>query len=58
MKKMIPFSPPDISQAEIDSVVEVLKSGWITTGPKTKLFEQKIAEYLIIMELKIYQIHF
>ena len=45
MKKMIPFSPPDISQAEIDSVVEVLKSGWITTGPKTKLFEQKIAEY-------------
>lgn len=40
----IPFSPPDITQAEIDQVVEVLKSGWITTGPKTKLFEQKIAQ--------------
>lgn len=40
----IPFSPPDITQAEIDMVVDVLKSGWITTGPKTKLFEQKIAE--------------
>ncbi len=40
----IPFSPPDITQAEIDEVVEVLKTGWITTGPKTKLFEQKIAK--------------
>ena len=42
----IKFSPPDITQSEIDNVVEVLKSGWITTGPKTKLFEQKIAEYV------------
>lgn len=41
----IPFSPPDIAQLEIDNVVEVLKSGWITTGPKTKEFENKIAEY-------------
>ena len=41
----IKFSPPDISNKEIENVVEVLKSGWITTGPKTKLFEQKIAEY-------------
>jgi dTDP-4-amino-4,6-dideoxygalactose transaminase len=41
----IPFSPPDISQLEIDEVVDTLKSGWITTGPKTKLFEKKIAEY-------------
>jgi len=40
----IPFSPPDITQAEIDEVVEVLKTGWITTGPKTKLFEQEIAK--------------
>lgn len=39
----IPFSPPDITQAEIDKVTEVLKSGWITTGPTTKLLEQKIA---------------
>ncbi|NPV45257.1 MAG: DegT/DnrJ/EryC1/StrS family aminotransferase [Firmicutes bacterium] len=41
----IPFSPPDISQVEIDEVIDTLKSGWITTGPKTKLFEKKIAEY-------------
>ena len=41
----VPFSPPDITQLEIDNVVEVLKSGWITTGPKTKEFEKKIAEY-------------
>ncbi|MEG0155132.1 MAG: DegT/DnrJ/EryC1/StrS aminotransferase family protein [Lachnospiraceae bacterium] len=41
----IPFSPPDMSPLEIDSVTDTLKSGWITTGPKTKLFEQKIAEY-------------
>ena len=40
----IPFSPPDITQDEIDEVVDVLKTGWITTGPKTKLFEQKIAQ--------------
>lgn len=43
--RKIPFSPPDISQAEIDAVVEVLKSGWITTGPKTKLFEEKITKF-------------
>ena len=41
----IPFSPPDITQAEIDSVVEVLKSGWITTGPKTKLLESQVAAF-------------
>lgn len=41
----IKFSPPDITQKEIDEVVDTLKSGWITTGPKTKLFERKIAEY-------------
>ena len=40
----IKFSPPDISQAEIDEVVDTLRSGWITTGPKTKLFERQIAE--------------
>ncbi len=45
MSKAIAFSPPDITQAEIDEVVDTLKSGWITTGPKTKLFENKIAEY-------------
>ena len=41
----IMFSPPDISDKEIENVVEVLKSGWITTGNKTKLFERRIAEY-------------
>lgn len=41
----IKFSPPDITQKEINEVVDTLKSGWITTGPKTKLFEKKIAEY-------------
>ena len=40
----IPFSPPDISDEEINEVVDTLRSGWITTGPKTKLFESKIAE--------------
>jgi dTDP-4-amino-4,6-dideoxygalactose transaminase len=41
----IPFSAPDITEAEINEVIDTLKSGWITTGPKTKLFEKKIAEY-------------
>ena len=46
MKRMnIPFSPPDITDEEIAEVVDTLKSGWITTGPKTKLFEKQIAEY-------------
>ena len=40
----IPFSPPDISDEEIKEVVDTLKSGWITTGPKTKLFESEIAK--------------
>lgn len=45
IKTNIPFSPPDITDVEINNVVEVLKSGWITTGPKTKEFERQIAEY-------------
>ena len=44
-RKNIPFSPPDISENEVQGVVEALKSGWITTGPKTKEFEKKIAEF-------------
>ena len=43
---MIPFSPPRIDQKTIDSVTEALQSGWISTGPKTKLFEEKLAEFL------------
>ena len=41
----IPFSPPDIRQEDIDAVCEVLLSGWITTGPVTKRFEQSIAAF-------------
>ena len=41
----IPFSPPDMSEAEINEVAEALRSGWITTGPKTKEFEKQIAAY-------------
>lgn len=41
----ISFSPPDISELEINEVVDAMKSGWITTGPRTKLFENMIAKY-------------
>ena len=41
----IPFSPPDISQLEIDEVVDTLRSGWITTGPKTKKLEEQLSKY-------------
>lgn len=42
---MIPFSPPRIDQRVIDEVTAALTSGWITTGPRTKLFEQQLTEY-------------
>ena len=45
LKRNILFSPPDISELEIKEVVEALRSGWITTGPKTKEFERRIAKY-------------
>ncbi len=45
-KMNIPFSPPDISSLEIEEVADTLRSGWITTGPKTKLLEKQIAEYV------------
>ena len=45
-KRNIPFSPPDISEKEIQLVNEALRSGWITTGPKTKEFEEKISDYI------------
>ena len=41
----IPFSPPDISEEEIAEVVDALKSGWITTGPKTKRLEKELLQY-------------
>ena len=43
--KSIPFSPPDITDDEMEEVIEAMKSGWITTGPRTKEFERRIAEY-------------
>ena len=43
--RSIPFSPPDIGELEINEVVEALKSGWITTGPRTKKLEERLAAY-------------
>ena len=40
MSKPIPFSPPDITEEEIKEVSDALRSGWITTGPRTKQFEK------------------
>ena len=45
-KKSIPFSPPDISELEISEVAEALRSGWITTGPRTKQLEKNISEWV------------
>jgi len=45
-RRMISFSPPDISEKEITEVVEALRSGWITTGPRTKQLEKNIAEWV------------
>ena len=42
----IPFSPSDITESEINEVAEALRSGWITTGPRTKLLEQKLADWI------------
>ena len=41
----VPFSPPDMSELEVNEVCEAIRSGWITTGPRTKEFERKIADY-------------
>lgn len=45
-KKEIPFSPPDISELEINEVAEAMRSGWITTGPRTKELEKRLSEYV------------
>ena len=44
--KSIPFSPPDITNLEEQEVIEALRSGWITTGPRTKRLEKNLAEYI------------
>ena len=43
--RKIPFSPPDMTEAEASEVREAILSGWITTGPRTKEFEKEIAAY-------------
>ena len=43
--RTISFSPPDISELEINEVAKVMKSGWITTGPRTKELEKRLADY-------------
>ena len=45
-RKSIPFSPPDIGESEITEVVEAMRSGWITTGPRVKLLERRLAAYI------------
>ena len=45
-EKKISFSPPDITELEINEAVEALKSGWITTGPRTKLLERRLAAFI------------
>lgn len=44
--RSIPFSPPDITEEEIAAVAEALKSGWITTGPRTKELESRVAQFV------------
>lgn len=46
VKRNISFSPPDISDLEVEEVARALKSGWITTGPRTKLLERRLAAYV------------
>ena len=48
---MIPFSPPKIDQKVLDEVVDSLRSGWITTGPKTKALEKKLSEYTSVTDV-------
>lgn len=46
LKKNVPFSPPDMTEAEVNEVRDAILSGWITTGPRTKKLEQIISEYV------------
>ncbi len=46
IQRMIPFSPPDISEKEIAEVVEALRSGWITTGPRTKRLQRRLTAFI------------
>ena len=46
MTKKIPFSPPDMTEAEVNEVRDAILSGWITTGPRTKELETRISQYV------------
>ena len=52
-QKFIPYAVPDVGDEEINEVVSTIKSGWLTTGPKTKLFEEKVKEYFQDDELEV-----
>lgn len=52
-KRMISFSPPDISDLEIQEVAEAMRSGWITTGPRVKLLERRLAAYIEIGDISV-----
>lgn len=52
-KRMISFSPPDISDLEIQEVAEAMRSGWITTGPRVKLLERRLAAYIETGDSKV-----
>lgn len=54
MNKKIPFSPPDITDSEIEAVVNVLKSGWITTGKVNKEFEEELSKYIDVKRVKLF----
>lgn len=49
-KRNIPFSPPDMGEEEINEVIDTLKSGWITTGPKVKEFEKRLQITVILQK--------
>lgn len=46
-KLNIPFSPPDITEEEIQAVADVMRSGWLTTGPKTKELERQMHSFVM-----------
>ena len=54
--RKIPFSPPDITQAEIDEVVKVLKSGWITTGPEQN-FLKAVLQNIAMLSVRLAFLH-
>lgn len=53
MNKIISFSPPDITDNEIEAVVNVLKSGWITSGPVNKELEEELCKYINVKRVKL-----